>query len=120
MLNIVKVISDSACHFFSGICFTSKTVNLRPSCNAGFDAMSLHVHDEFVFVQIIVKASATQKYVTIKCELERVFSGTDNRSSAALWANAKMMTISRTRTAYSVSDEYSWVMSRMFRVALLN
>ena len=28
--------------------------------------------------------------------------------------------LSRTRTAYSVSDEYSWVMSRMFRVALLN
>ena len=28
--------------------------------------------------------------------------------------------VSRTRTAYSVSDEYSWVMSRMFRVALLN
>ena len=37
------------------ICFATKAVNLRPSGNAGFDPMSLHVHDEFVFVQIIVR-----------------------------------------------------------------
>ena len=71
-------------------------------------------------VHMVDAPERAERPVTPRCELESVCSGTENRSRAALWANAKMMTISRTRTAYSVSDEYSWVMSRMFRVALFN
>jgi hypothetical protein len=55
MLYVVQIELHTMGHFFIGIRLASVTVNLRPTGNARFDPMPLHVHGQFVFVQVIVR-----------------------------------------------------------------
>jgi hypothetical protein len=55
MLYVVQIELHAMGHFFIGIGFTTMAINLRPTGNAWFDPMPLHVHGQFVFVQVIVR-----------------------------------------------------------------